>query len=43
MLLFVRWEAVPGEGAVHYVPETLQQWRKVHQQLCDVPLPDCLH
>lgn len=43
MLIFVRWEAVPGEGAVHYVPETLQQWRKVHQQLCGVPLPDCLH
>lgn len=39
MFLFVRWEAVPGESAVHYVSATLQQRRKVCQQLCVVPLP----
>lgn len=41
--LFVRREAVPGKGAVHYVPETLEQWRKVCLQLCRVTLPDCFH
>ena len=42
-LLFVRWEVVPGEGAVHYVSETLQQRREVCQQLGHVSLPDRLH
>lgn len=40
-LMFLRWKVVPGKGAVHYVLETLQQRRKVCQQLRHVSLPDC--
>lgn len=43
LILFVRWEAAPGESAVHYVPETSQQRREVHLQLCGVPLANRLH